>query len=76
MSESDRKYLRRLFHIQIKARLKCQDSGADQYQENQVINMESLLFLEEFGHTRRFGEPIFIGRMREFYKDILRAEAV
>lgn len=66
MPENDRKYLRRLFHIQNRARLECKS-------DNQVINMESMLFLEEFGQSRRFGEPIFIGRMRNFYKEILEA---
>lgn len=69
MPENKRKYLRRLFHIQFRARSECQSDD-----KNQVMNTESLLFLKEFGQTRRFGEPNFIGRMRSFYRNVLEED--
>lgn len=63
MLECNRKYLRKLFMLQIKARAECED-------ESNIINKESVLFLKEFGERREFGEPKFIGKMRNFYKSI------
>lgn len=69
MSENKKRYLRRLFHIQVRARLECQSDDKEQ-----IMNTESFLFLEEFGLTRKFGEPTFIDRMRSFYRDVLEAD--